>query len=111
MRLRLWRVIIRRHDTAVARFMPKSRVRHTGNHMRSTRRKLRDHDFNRVPIEENPGHSGKGLPNQRKIQNVPGIKLDEEMSFISQSRLAQGANQPAQPGNAALIRRFVATQG
>src|SRR5450631_2524752 len=74
----------------------------SGNHMHAAPLELRQY-FEPIPIQENPRHHWKRPAKQRQCERVPAVQLDEEMPLLARSRLAEGADDPAQPGG--VLRR------
>jgi hypothetical protein len=72
-------------------------IEQSGNHVHAAPLQLRHQNFDRVTVEENPGHAGKRPAKQRQREGVPAVQLHEEMPFLVGSHLAEGADDPAQP--------------
>ena len=64
--------------------------------MHAALRLLRDEHFEWITIHENPRHIREGAPNERPVQDVPGVELDETTA-LAVARTRQRRHEPAQP--------------
>src|SRR5205085_3998486 len=73
------------------------------NHIYPRLIQLRGHHFDRNAIQKNPRHVRKCASNERQVECVPAIELDEKMRLPSASPLPQRTEHGSEPGDFLLI--------